>query len=593
MKKKVIAAVLSVCVCMSAAIPAFAAEPQGTEQQIEYTQEQDAEPEGQGADRGAEETASETEVGTEIAAEDPVQQPAGESGKDTDGQDVPDDDADAQKSVPAGDIDAETSAAADEPAKDLPAKQQEKEAGKEEDVIEEPAAEETSEEEREAAAAAGFYTDKNGNKRYRKADGKDAKGFMKIDGKTYYFMDTDCNGYTKAKAGIMMTGFRKICDKNGTVHTYYFDSAGIMQTGFRWIGRNYYHFTSAGIMDAGGWKTISGKRCHFHDDGTMSLGWEKIDGKMYFFTEDPLSDDLGGMQTGWMVHLYRTGNEDLKPQKYHFASSGVLDTGLKTIGGKKYYFSTSNKTSGDLGRMLTGWRRISGKSYYFNTSTGVMETKARRVTIYAKDNKGTAADSARFTKGFTSSLLYAEVEPSNAANKNVIWTSSNTNVVKVNKTTGAVTPVAKGSAVITCTSAENSKAKAQINVSVEERTPSSIKLTGNSTIRIKVGKTASIPYTVTVKNGTVTDLKDRCLFAMWSPEESYRLASLEYDDPWVIKDGKRSAVKNPKLKIKAKEKGTFYVYMFSEQDIADNAYGGGSSVAGKETVSNRIRIIIE
>ena len=31
----------------------------------------------------------------------------------------------------------------------------------------------------------------------------------------------------------------------------------------------------------------------------------------------------------------------------------------------------------------------------------------------------------------------------------------------------------------------------------------------------------------------------------------------------------------------------------TEQDIADNAYGGGSSVTGKETVSNRIRIIIE
>ena len=60
--------------------------------------------------------------------------------------------------------------------------------------------------------------------------------------------------------------------------------------------------------------------------------------------------------------------------------------------------------------------------------------------------------------------LTATINPSNAANKNVTWKSSNVSVVKVDNT-GKITAVSKGSAKITVTTADGSKTAAS-NVTV-------------------------------------------------------------------------------------------------------------------------------
>ena len=67
-------------------------------------------------------------------------------------------------------------------------------------------------------------------------------------------------------------------------------------------------------------------------------------------------------------------------------------------------------------------------------------------------------------KGMTGSIT-ASVSPSNATNKGVTWTSSNTSVATVSN--GVVRPVAIGSAVITCMAADGSGVKATCSVTVK------------------------------------------------------------------------------------------------------------------------------
>ena len=66
-----------------------------------------------------------------------------------------------------------------------------------------------------------------------------------------------------------------------------------------------------------------------------------------------------------------------------------------------------------------------------------------------------------------SESLVATISPSNATNKDVEWTSSNTNVATVD-TTGKVTGVSSGSATITVKTKDGAKI-ATCNVTVKTR----------------------------------------------------------------------------------------------------------------------------
>lgn len=74
-------------------------------------------------------------------------------------------------------------------------------------------------------------------------------------------------------------------------------------------------------------------------------------------------------------------------------------------------------------------------------------------TIYTNDKNGVQ--------------LSATVKPANAADTSVIWTSSNNKVATVNNK-GKVTPVAAGTATITCTSKSNSSVKATFTITVKQ-----------------------------------------------------------------------------------------------------------------------------
>ena len=68
---------------------------------------------------------------------------------------------------------------------------------------------------------------------------------------------------------------------------------------------------------------------------------------------------------------------------YYF-KNGEMVKGLKTISGKRYYFS--KKT----GKMLKGWREIKGKKYYFNKTTGAAAVDGKKISgkYYLFSSKG-------------------------------------------------------------------------------------------------------------------------------------------------------------------------------------------------------------
>ena len=74
--------------------------------------------------------------------------------------------------------------------------------------------------------------------------------------------------------------------------------------------------------------------------------------------------------------------------------------------------------------------------------------------------------SASLTIGGTVELSVSSVSPSDAVDKTVTWSSSNTSVATVNATTGVVTAVAEGTATITATAHDGSGTTATCSVTV-------------------------------------------------------------------------------------------------------------------------------
>lgn len=97
-------------------------------------------------------------------------------------------------------------------------------------------------------------------------------------------------------------------------------------------------------------------------------------------------------------------------------------------------------------------------------------------------------------KSFT---LKATVAPTNAGNKNVTWTSSNTKVATVSAT-GVVKAVGKGSATITCTAKDGSGVKTTCVITTVQKVT---KITLNKKkVTIKKGKTYTLKATIKPTN---------------------------------------------------------------------------------------------
>ena len=96
--------------------------------------------------------------------------------------------------------------------------------------------------------------------------------------------------------------------------------------------------------------------------------------------------------------------------------------------------------------------------------------------------------------------LTATVDPSNATNKTILWTSSNSTVAAVGDTTGIVSAVGPGTATITAAAQDESGKKATCTVTVKQ--PVTIITLDPTAIRLKAGATCTVTATVLPSNAT-------------------------------------------------------------------------------------------
>jgi len=99
--------------------------------------------------------------------------------------------------------------------------------------------------------------------------------------------------------------------------------------------------------------------------------------------------------------------------------------------------------------------------------------------------------------------LTATVTPDNATDKTVAWSSDNTNAATVNPTTGEVTGVSAGTAIITVTSNDNANLKATCTVTVKAATVAVTDVSINvSALTLQAGSKQTLIATVIPANAT-------------------------------------------------------------------------------------------
>ena len=110
-------------------------------------------------------------------------------------------------------------------------------------------------------------------------------GAWKKYGNNYRYFDKD---------GVMQTGWVTVDSKK-----YYLDpSTGLRTIGLKEIDGKSYYFVetnNAGYLWTSGWKKFDGKYRYFDKDGVMLTGWQTIDGKDYY-----LNKSTGFRETGFV-----------------------------------------------------------------------------------------------------------------------------------------------------------------------------------------------------------------------------------------------------------------------------------------------------
>ena len=197
----------------------------------------------------------------------------------------------------------------------------------------------------------------------------------------YYYLDAE---------GIMTTGWGE-----GYAEGYYFDSNGVIVTGWHYlmaapseIPYSTVRMTTNMVeasspteeAEYSGWY-------FFKSDGTMAVGWEKIDRNWFYFADS----DMPNFCKGQMVR----GKVSLEGNQYYFdEEDGKMHTGFVEYGGDMYYYSS-------VGMMKkNAWIKVGGNKYYADVDGKLYAGKGSSYLVKRIDGEVYAFDSdARMVKG--------------------------------------------------------------------------------------------------------------------------------------------------------------------------------------------------
>ena len=212
-----------------------------------------------------------------------------------------------------------------------------------------------------------YYSDSNGHA---------VSGWQKIGKKWYYF---------SPYSNDMLTGLSSIYNESTEEYDYYyFNENGVMQTG--WVGyessgeTDWYYFASSGL-GAEGWTQIN-KKWYYFEDARALTGMVTIGSDTYFFglptkEDGSANPDVGVMQTGWVRGRVNVAYYSSVDCWYYCKGNGVMVTGWQKINGKWYYFEPFDDGPFD-GTMATGFEYLYNEEthhydiYYFGDN-GVMQ----------------------------------------------------------------------------------------------------------------------------------------------------------------------------------------------------------------------------
>lgn len=175
----------------------------------------------------------------------------------------------------------------------------------------------------------------------------------KVEGWVVVTIDGVANKYY-FKNNKVLTGWQKITDAGGVTHKYYFDTAtGMLLSGKVVIGKTVYYLDddgkqmSSGIVEVNGnymyldksgaakknWFTVDGSKYYANPDtGYLSIGFEKIKNKMYYFCEVKA---LAGRMVSGFFTVPKSSQDYYDPARsnmYYADANGVVATsGWKTV----------------------------------------------------------------------------------------------------------------------------------------------------------------------------------------------------------------------------------------------------------------------
>ena len=227
------------------------------------------------------------------------------------------------------------------------------------------------------------------------------------------------------------------------------------------------------VYGTDGWVSAGGA-WYYYQNGALVTGWKYVGGKWYYLASD------GRMVTGW---------QRIDGQWYYFQPSGEMTTGWLRQGDGWYYLKSS-------GEMVTGWQKINGVWYYF-TRSGRMAEDSDSITLSLSQTQ------LKLGKSEVSTVLKARYDShveEGDITEGLTWTSSRTDVVKVNAATGAMTALDTGSAVVTAATPNGLTASCSVTV---VKAPSKVTISPSS-MKLQVGESSQ--YTAALPSGSAGGL---------------------------------------------------------------------------------------